>query len=305
MANMSWVTSWSDWRNAMGPSGSRHRRDVETFLKTHPAILYWGDSWFSTPLYLNLARQSARRINGLNMIIGKPGATAAELFDEDGIKRMVERIQANPFDVVCLSAGGNDCLSDRLAKVFKAWLGKAPTRNDRIDALAAYQILSKSGLLDGVHRVYDRLLSRLQAVRKIRPSLRVLGQPYFPIKQIGVAADLTVGNIGLVALLKGDVGPWLWGPMQHVLRNKQEGETFARMMLEDGFRDGVLGRLAKQYKGFFSVVDYSTAKGIGNPGFWNDEIHPSETGFDSLAMPFNQALKTILPAAKQGAVAII
>ena len=116
---------------------------------------------------MNLARQSARRINGLNMIIGKPGATAAELFDEDGIKRMVERIQANPFDVVCLSAGGNDCLSDRLAKVFKAWLGKAPTRNDRIDALAAYQILSKSGLLDGVHRVYDRLLSRLQAVRKI------------------------------------------------------------------------------------------------------------------------------------------
>jgi len=277
-------------------------------------ILAEGDSWmdrsamFHTSLLQKLApKMDAAGDDVLIINLSRFGDTLRRIGAcADGeFRQWIDTAFAWKFDAILLSAGGNDCLSDRLAKVFKAWLGKAPTRNDRIDALAAYQILSKSGLLDGVHRVYDRLLSRLQAVRKIRPSLRVLGQPYFPIKQIGVAADLTVGNIGLVALLKGDVGPWLWGPMQHVLRNKQEGETFARMMLEDGFRDGVLGRLAKQYKGFFSVVDYSTAKGIGNPGFWNDEIHPSETGFDSLAMPFNQALKTILPAAKQGALAII
>ena len=53
---MSWVTSWEAWRQAMGPHGSRQRRHVDDFLQAHPAVLYWGDSWFSTPLYLNLAR---------------------------------------------------------------------------------------------------------------------------------------------------------------------------------------------------------------------------------------------------------
>lgn len=304
MHNMSWVTSWADWRKALGRPGSRQRRDVDEFLKTHPAILYWGDSWFSTPLYLNLARQSARRINGLNMIIGKPGALAAELFDKDEVERMADRIKNNPFDVICLSAGGNDCLSERLAKVFKGWMGAPPKRTDTISADDAFQIFLQSGLLDGVFSAYDRLLSKLKPLLAQRPTLRVLGQPYVPIKLIGTPADLSVGNIGLIALVKGDVGPWLWGPMQHVLANKSEGENFARKMLEDGFRDGVLKRLSQKHAGFFDYVDYSSAQGMGKADFWNDEIHPSEAGFERLAIPFNQALRAILPSSKRTAVSV-
>ena len=37
-------------------------------------------------------------------------------------------------------------------------------------------------------------------------------------------------------------------------------------------------------------------------GFWNDEIHPSEAGFDALATRFNDAVRAALPARKRHAV---
>src|SRR5690606_13062781 len=95
--HMSWVTRWEQWRRALGPSGSRQRANVEAFLDRHPAILYWGDSWFSSPLYLILARQSARRINGFGMIKGKPGALADSLLSTREVERMGDRIANNPF----------------------------------------------------------------------------------------------------------------------------------------------------------------------------------------------------------------
>lgn len=37
-------------------------------------------------------------------------------------------------------------------------------------------------------------------------------------------------------------------------------------------------------------------------GFWNDEIHPSEAGFDVLATRFNDTVRAALPARKRHAV---
>ena len=299
--HMSWVTSWELWRDAMGRANTLHRKRVEEYLETHPAILYWGDSWFSTPLYLNLARQSARRIRGFGMIIGKPGAQAAQLFNESEVRRIGARVANNPFDIVCLSAGGNDCLSERLARAFRPWTDP-PRKKPKISAGEAYDIFAASGILDKVGEAYDRVLRRLKAVQdNKRPHLRVIGHPYAPIHDIGKPAKLTTGNIGLIAWVKDDVGPWLWAPMQHVLKSKPEGREFARMMLEDGFRDSVLAPLAAKYDGLFSIVDFG-AVDTGVPGFWNDEIHPGEAGFDALATPFNAAVRAALPRAKRGAV---
>ena len=298
---MSWVTSWEAWRQAMGPHGSRQRRHVDDFLQTHPAVLYWGDSWFSTPLYLNLARQSARRIRGLSMIIGKPGAQAAQLFSAAEVRRIGERVANNPFDVVCLSAGGNDCLSERLARVFRAWTDP-PGKKAKIGADEAYAIFRASNVLDGVRSAYVRALTRLQAVQAERPHLRVVGHTYAALHDIGVPAKLTTTNIGLIAWFKDDVGPWLWAPMQHVVKSKAQARDFARLMIEDGFHGSVLKPLAdRTFKGFFSVVDFRTVDTSG-AGFWNDEIHPGEAGFDTLATPFNAAVRRALPARKRAAV---
>lgn len=298
--HMSWVTSWEAWRRALGPRSSRQRYNVEKFLETHPAILYWGDSWFSTPLYLNLARQSARRIRGLSMIIGKPGAQAAQLFSAGEVERIGDRVANNPFDLVCLSAGGNDCLSDRLASVFRPWIDH-PGQQPKLGAAEAYARFRASKALDRVSAAYVRVLDRLQAVQSKRPQLRVIGHPYVPIDDVGVPAKLTTSNIGLIAWIKDDVGPWLWDPMKHVVRTKDEAREFARLMLEDGFRDSVLVPLAKAYKGFFGIADFSGVD-TSVEGFWNDEIHPGEQGFDTLATRFNLAVRDALPARKRHAV---
>ncbi len=301
MSNMSWVTSWEKWREVMGPRRSRQRAKVLEFLETHPATLYWGDSWFSTPLYLNLARQSCLRINGMGMIVGKPGAEAAELFEKDNVKRMVGRLKASPFDLLCLSAGGNDCLDDRLAKVFAKWQGKNNVA--KIPAAEAYGLLTKSGAFNRVYQAYVGLLDALAPVRQARPAFKVIGHPYVPIYRIGAAADLTVGNIGLIAWVKDDVGPWMWNRMQWVLADKAEGKKFADLILVDGFEVGVLRKLAGEYPGFFTVADFSTLTDANQNSFWNDEIHPTEQGFLGVSRLLNKHIRDQLPAAKKAAVA--
>lgn len=299
---MTWVTSWEAWRTATGRRGSRHRAEVDRFLETHPAVLYWGDSWFSTPLYLNLARQSAKRISGIGMVIGKPGAEAVDLFSRREVDRLCKRIESNPFDIVCLSAGGNDCLDDRLGTIFSDWQGKSPKRSDVLDALRAYQWMVDSGAFTRVRESYDRLLQRLRAVQRQRPHLQVIGQPYVPIELIGEPADLTTDNIGLIAWIKGRAGPWLWNRMQPVLGDKQQAHEFARLMLMEGFGKLVLNALEAAHPGLFSVVDFSATDLREPRKFWHDEIHPTEAGFEKLAIPFNAQIRKRLPHAKQHAV---
>lgn len=304
MDQMNWTTRWETWRTLMGAPSSLQRKRVDAFLETRPSLLYWGDSWFSTPLYLNLARQSILGIDGMAMLIGKPGATASELFTGSRIAEIADRVRAWPFDGVCLSAGGNDQLSERLAKVFADW---APPRNRaKIDADTAFGILLDSGGFDVIRGRYAALLEALdERVRPRRPAFRVFGHGYAPLTKIGAKGDLTVQNIGLIAWLKGDVGPWLWKPMRFVLKDVAEGKRFADLLLQQGFRDRVLRPLAAAdaFGDFFSFVDFAAEPGIDDPQRWYDEIHPTEAGFALLAKALNAHIRNRLPVAKRGAFA--
>jgi lysophospholipase L1-like esterase len=302
MDKMTWVTTWEAWRAAMGTPSSRQRKQVDKFLETHPSILYWGDSWFSTMLYLNLARQSIRRIDGMGILIGKPGATAERLFAPSEVKEKSGRLKRWPFDLVCLSAGGNDALAERLEAVFKDWV--EGTRNDKLSAEQAYEILLESNVLPTIRQAYVRVLEAIKRVREDKPNLRVLAHSYARITRVGAKADLTLGNIGLIALLKGDAGPWLWRVMRHVLRDEQAGREFADKLLIDGFLESVMQPLAapEQYGSFFSVVDFSDVEQAQAATFWNDEIHPTEEGFAVLAERLNASIKSLLPAHKRDAV---
>lgn len=293
------ITRWEELREVVdGPK--RHRESVRQWLLTRPALLYWGDSWFSTPLYPNLARQSSARINGLRMVVGKPGATAAELLTPGGIGRIADRIAGNPFDLMCVSAGGNDALSERLAKVFARWMqGKEP----RLGPAAAFDVLVDSGLFDRLRERYDLLLSTLdRKLHKKRPHFRVVGQSYAPLCRIGEGGDLTISNIGLIAALKHDVGPWLYGPMAKVLSSKAEGAAFSNLLLVDGFRDRVLAPMKAKHAGFFDFANIAGVAELAQPGLWYDEIHPTEAGFALCAPVLNAAIRSSLPPEKQGAV---
>ena len=111
-------------------------------------------------------------------------------------------------------------------------------------------------------------------------------------------------SIGLIALLKGDVGPWLWEVMRHVLHDEQAAREFADKLLVDGFLKSVMQPLAspEQYGSFFSVADFSDVEQAQAASFWNDEIHPTEEGFAVLAEHFNASIRSLLPAHKRNAV---
>lgn len=298
---MELINHWTDWREIYGNRGTRHRRQLDHQLETRPMLLYWGDSWFSTPLYRNLARQSARRIDGLGRVVGKPGAMASELFAKRELKRIEKRLMANPFDVMVISAGGNDSLSKRLDRVFDDWTAN-PGSKAKITADEAFAVLQNANLFDGILSRYQALMEMAAKVQSKRPNFRVVGHGYAPLKRIGVAGDLTTLNIGILAWLKDDVGPWLWRPMQHVLIDHAAAQDFAFRLLVDGFRDQVLKPIAADHPGLFDFADFSALPAARTDAFWFDEIHPTEAGFAQIAPLLNQRIRDALPAAKQAAI---
>lgn len=301
MEHQSWVTLWETWRTMMGTPSSAVRREVNRKLETQPCMLYWGDSWFSTPLYKNLARQSMGRIKGMGMLVGKPGARAEQLFTRSEVKEKLGRLEAWPFDLICLSAGGNDALSDRLREVFKTDIRKG--KPGTLSAQDAYARFLQAGIFPAIVAAYRLLLDGVGDLREKsgKSHLQVVGHSYCRIVRLGASGDLTVANIGLVAWLKGEVGPWLWSVMQGVVTDPGEGQRFADLLI-GGFRSDVMQVLANDYGAFFHAADFHALPAARTAAFWFDEIHPTEAGFLSLAVEFNRVIRTVLPAAKQASV---
>lgn len=291
------LTRWEHLRElTSGPK--KHLQAVADYLKTHPAVIYHGDSWFSTPLYPNLARQSADRIDGVRMVVGKPGAQASELFGAKDAAQFAARIKALPFDLVCLSAGGNDLLSDRLKTIFRTWHEK---KTPPLSPQDAFDRVIASGAFKRLGERWTVMLDALLPLNTVKRPLRVVGHTYVPLRQIGLKAQLDVGNIGLIAILKGEVGPWLFGPMQKVLKDAADAKVFADLLLVKGFKETVLGPLVTKYQGFFSEADLAQAQ-LDNAADWNDEIHPTEAGFAKCTAVLNAEIRKALPVAKAGRV---
>ncbi|MEZ0471849.1 hypothetical protein [Luteimonas salinilitoris] len=283
---------WNAVRHATGTPSSRQRRTWRAYLLTRPAIAYWGDSWFSTPLYKNLYWNSFVRIDGISLRLGGPGLTAAKLCTQSRCRNYAERLRSREFDLLCLSIGGNDALGPRLAAIF-AGAG-------RMRAEDAFAELLAARLFEGIRERYAILL---EAMSRVGGAFRVVGHGYAPLSKIGDPGRTSIKNLGLAAPLIGNLGPWLWPPMRPVLGSKAEVARFARLMLVDGFRDRVLAPSKADFPSLFSYADFSPIADTADPAFWYDEIHPTEAGFATLAVGYNAMIRAALPAAKRGAVA--
>jgi hypothetical protein len=283
--------NWQQLRAASGTPSSRQRREWDTYLARRPLIAYWGDSWFSTPLYRNLCWHSFVRIDGMSIRLGGPGLTAAQMLTPAACRDHAERFASRGFDLVCLSIGGNDCLGERLAAVF--------TGAGRMDADAAFETVVAHGVFERLRGRYDLMLSAMAG-----SGVRVVGHGYAPLSPhaIGKPGALTVSNLGLAAMVMGTVGPWLWPVMKPVLGNKAEAGRFAWRLLVHGFRDQVLAPSRAAFPRLFSYADFSDVGSIDDAGFWYDEIHPTEAGFALLAAGFNAMVRNALPPAKRPAV---
>jgi len=257
-------------------------------LKTTPVILSEGDSWFSTPLYYNLVDWlEARARNATFMRLESPGALATQMFDGGNLRKLRDRIKTFEFDVLLISAGGNDFVDDFLRDTFRHAKAMTPE--------AALQRVIDNGRYDEVLRAYRRLL---EVALKARPDLKIITHTYDYPQLMGKKGELTVEQVGLVALFKRSVGDWIAKHVKRVLPTESEQRAFARLLI-DAYSDRVLRQLQQDYASL-TVIDFRGK--LTQDSDWNDEMHPTEAAFQKLADDLRQAVRAALPEEKRGAM---
>lgn len=267
------------------------QRDRRAFEAT-PVIFCEGDSWFSTPLAMNLLdwlvwpapADEARGVplfgaGGLFFRTEDSGDLALDMFAPRRLRDLADWYQGFAFDLALVSAGGNDFVDGFLQRLFR---GLRP-----MSAAAAFQRVLDSGRYLQVLAAYRSFVERFRA---IRPRTPILAHSYdYPLR-MGKAADLTLGNLGAAALLKQGAGPWIGNRVAHVLPGAAQQRRFARLMT-DGFVEHVLMPL-RDDPASGRVFDFVDLRGtLRRESQWFDEMHPTGAGFALLADRFRRQMR--------------
>ncbi len=262
-----------------------------------PVVFCEGDSWFSTPLSMNIIdwlvypspEDEKKGVpifgrGGLFFRAEKSGDLAMDMFAPKRLKDIMQWYGSKQFefDLALLSAGGNDFVDAFLKKVFA---GKG-----RMTPAQAFELMVATGRYDQVYQAYERILDRMV---KLRPATPIIGHTYcYPIK-LGTQADLTLANLGAAALLKTGIGPWIEPHLRKALPNIDEQRQFTRLLV-DGIVDKVLEPLAQdaRFKRNFRYLDLRNA--LPKLEDWADEMHPTGAGFYRLSKKFANEINILL-----------
>lgn len=261
----------------------------QDLLKKIPIILAEGDSWFSTPLAVNLLdhlvqatpeEEAAGKVwlgeGGLFFRAEKSGDTATNMFSPDKVNKLGKWFKAFDFDLVLLSAGGNDFVGDFLQELF---LGKPVMSVD-----VAIKLVVDSGRYQDVFDAYSVFISHFI---KIKPTISFIAHSYdYPVR-LGQASELTLSNIGLIAFFKKEIGDWISKNIKQSLPDESDQLNFARLLI-DNFMTLVLEPLSQKYPTNFSYIDLRGT--LTSKDYWYDEMHPTSAGFAQLAEKFKPAI---------------
>jgi hypothetical protein len=262
------------------------KRHPELRART-PVVFCEGDSWFSTPASMNIldwlvfptpdAEERGVPIlgqGGLFFRAEESGDLATNMFTARRLKDLMDWYGAVDFDIALLSAGGNDLVGKFLKKAFA---GKGT-----MTVPQAIAVVEKTGRFHDVYTAYERALT---AMVKLRPATPIVGHSYcYPLK-MGTPADLTLVNVGLVALLKKNAGPWIGPHVGKALPALADQRLFARRMI-DTFVERVLQPLAvdPRFRDNFRWLDLREMAPAEDD--WFDEMHPRGAVFKRLSEPF-------------------
>lgn len=277
-----------------------------TLKRETPVILCEGDSWFSTPLAMNLIdwlvwppeewEQSGPPVvgrGGLFLRAEESGHHASENTEHPGKAMFVDRNIAKvagwhrkyDFDLVLLSGGGNDFVAGFLKGLYRK-----DTQPLTVDA--AFQRVVDSGKYGTVLAAYDKMVGKLRAQK---PNVPILAHTYDYPRMLGKQADFTLANIGAIALFAKGTGPWIGDRIERVLPALADKRKFTKRLI-DGFVTRVLDPLKQQHANF----DYVDFRGqLSNDIDWFDEMHPTGDGFKKLAAILRERVRTLLPAEKR------
>jgi len=267
-----------------------------------PVFFCEGDSWFSTPLSMNLLdwlvfptpEDEERGVplfgaGGLFFRTEKSGDMAVDIFSERRVADLVDWYEGFEFDAVLISAGGNDFVAGFLQGLFA---GQSPMTPEQ-----AFARVERSRRFDEVRGAYQRFL---RAFKRTRPNTPILAHTYDYPQRMGEPARLTVANLGAAALLRDNIGPWIAPHVAHVLPQVAQQKRFAALLI-DGFHDNVLQPLAAraEFSGLFTFVDLRGT--LRQADAWFDEMHPTGAGFHTLSLKLRRAANALLPPGKRRA----
>ena len=282
-------------------------REIHRALKRRPALLAAtpvvfceGDSWFSTPLAMNLldwlvfpSPEDERRgvpvfgAGGLFLRKEHSGDLATDMFTASKVRRLAGWYEGFDFDIALLGAGGNDFVGPFLKRVFAG----AP----RMTPAQAFERVVASGRHAQVLAAYLRVVAAFVAAR---PHTPILAHTYDYPLALGRAGTLGVAGLGAAALLKREVGPWIAPHVAHALPAVADPRDFARRLI-DGFEQRVL-RVVRDDPASRGLFDYVDLRGtLASEDQWFDEMHPTSAGFHLLAAKLRAAVVARLPPAKR------
>ncbi len=262
-------------------------------------ILIEGDSWFTTPVLswegpTLVARLRRHERDGKRQFaivsVANPGATAMQVLDAKNIDIQLatnpDLLRNQTYDLVLLSAGGNDFLGDDLGLYLNdASPGTAVRRC--IDAAgspeeAARCVLRCEALLDALE---NRLATLLRNFRKrvLKPrglaGTRILVHGY----------DYAIPDGRAMEVLGFTFGPWLLPELKARRIPTAVHGPLVKLLVDEFNRK--LAEVARSQPRFH----YLDLRGLLNePADWADEIHPhSSTGIRKLRDAFVDAIHAV------------
>lgn len=269
-------------------------------LAATPVVFCEGDSWFSTPLAMNLldwlvfpSPEDERRgvpvfgAGGLFLRKEHSGDLATSIFTAAKVRRLADWYDGFAFDIALLSAGGNDFVGAFLKRTFAGTSRMTPEQ--------AFDLVVASGCYARVLAAYRRVVAAFVAARSHTP---ILAHTYdYPVA-LGRTGALGVAGIGAIALLKHDIGPWIAPHVARALPAIADQRAFARSLI-DGFEQRVL-RVVRDDPASRGLFDYVDLRGtLDSEVQWFDEMHPTSAGFHLLAAKLRGAVIARLPPGKR------
>jgi hypothetical protein len=272
-----------------------------------PILFCEGDSWFSTPLAMNLLdqlvwppkeiEQSGPPVFGAGGLFfraeesghqasANPRDPSSSMFVPKNITKLRRWYKRFDFDLVLVSAGGNDFVAEFLDDTFK---------NDT-RATTPQQAFNKIVRSGRYKVVRDAYTSFLTAFFNEKPNVPIIAHSYDYPRLLGKRAEFTPANLGAAALFIKGTGPWIGDRIDHVMPDVKDQRAFAQMMI-DGFVENVLEPLEQQFP-LFDFVDLRMQ--LNKDALWFDEMHPTSEGFEKLAERLRLRVHNWLPKAKGG-----
>ncbi|HEX6334288.1 MAG TPA: caspase family protein, partial [Flavisolibacter sp.] len=247
-----------------------YRRTLSRF-PGRTRIVAEGDSWFQHPLVFDIIDHLSRSY--AVFCSAAAGDTLRNYFsgkNRNG-EYYLDAIESEDPAFFLISGGGNDILG----KQFRGYLTDFPD-DDEPEGTNPRRFLKQSLFdeIDSLMEIYRTLFSKLET---LKPGLRILVHGYdYPVK----LDDAKKGWLGRYMIEKGIYRP---GDRRAVIR-----------LILDDFNQKLAAATAGfsnvSYLDVRNIVRYTPETGIDQ---WYDEIHPTNDGYQMVAMKFMQKIDAL------------